>query len=753
MSNLVIVESPAKAKTINKFLGKDFVVKSSFGHVRDLPKNKLGVDVEHDFKPDYVVAPDKKKVVKELQEVAKKSEQVYFATDSDREGEAISWHLATLLKIPAEQIKRLVFHEITSEAIKEALAHSRPLDLNLVNAQQARRILDRLVGYKLSPLLWKKIAAGLSAGRVQSVAVRLTVEREREIKDFKSQEYWTITGLFEKVASVKSPSPLEGEGRGEGQFSAKLHKIDDKILDKLAIKNKEEAEKINAELAAQKYAVSEVEKKTVKRAPPPPLITSTLQQEANRYYGFSAKQTMMLAQQLYEGVDLPDEHSVALITYMRTDSVNLSEKFLNEARDAIKNLWSEKYLPAAARRFKAKSKSAQEAHEAIRPTDPARTPDSLKNKIEPAQWKLYDLVWRRAVGSQMAEAVLENTSVEITGNRFSFSASGSVIKFDGFLKITPQTPKENILPELAKKEPLALVESKPEQHFTEPPARYSDATLVKALEEYDIGRPSTYAPTISTIIARRYAERDEKKRLAPSDMAFIVNDLLVKHFPQIVDYKFTAKMEGDLDKIAHGKKQWVPVIKNFYGPFQKLLEQKTAELNKQELTETKTEEVCDKCGQPMIIKAGRFGRFLACSGYPECKNTKPLPPAGGAAGAPAAETIDLTGQKCDVCGSPLMVKYGRFGRFLSCSRYPDCKFIKKIQKSTGVKCPQCDTGEIVEKKSKRGRIFYACNNYPNCKFALWNKPTGAKCPKCGSLQVYGPKDTIRCSNKECSGSE
>lgn len=736
MSSLVIVESPTKAKTISKFLGKKFVVKSSFGHVRDLPKTKLGVDVDDGFAMHYVVAADKKKIVKELQDSAKKSDEIYFATDEDREGEAITWHLAALLKIPLEKAKRLTFHEITAEAIKEALEHPRQIDLNLVNAQQARRALDRLVGYKLSPLLWKKIAYGLSAGRVQSVTVRLIVEREREIQDFKTQEYWTITGLFAKAKDSAIT------------INAKLQKIDNKGLDKFAIKTKEEAEKINQEILAQKYRVSDLEKKTVIKQPPPPLITSTLQQEAHRNFGFSAKQTMMLAQQLYEGVDLADESSVPLITYMRTDSLNLSEKFLNEARGTIKKIWGDNYLPGHPRRFKVKSKLAQEAHEAVRPIDPTRTPESIKGKLEMSNWKLYDLIWRRAVGSQMAEAVLENTTITVTGGRLTFGASGSVIKFDGFLKIGQPAQKENLLPELTKNEPLNLLESKPEQHFTEPPARYNDASLVKTLEEYGIGRPSTYAPTIATIITRNYVIRDEKKRFEPTEMGFLVTDLLIKHFPQIVDYKFTAKMENDLDKVASGKKDWTPILKEFYEPFAKIIEQKSAELSKKELTEVATAEVCEKCGKPMVIKTGRYGRFLACTGFPECKNTKPLPESQA---GEEKQTIDLSGQKCDTCGSPLIIKHGRYGVFLSCSRYPECKFVKKIQKGTGVACPQCGTGEIVEKRSKRGRTFYACGNYPKCKFALWNKPTGEKCVHCGSLMVYGPKNTTVCSHKECPG--
>jgi DNA topoisomerase-1 len=731
--NLVIVESPTKAKTISKFLGKDFQIKSSFGHLRDLPKKEMGIDIEHDFAPHYVVPRKNQKIVTDLKKSAAKAKLIYFASDEDREGEAIAWHLTQILKPTAEKTRRIAFHEITKSAILEALEHPRDIDINLVDAQQARRILDRLVGYELSPFLWRKVAKGLSAGRVQSVAVRLIVEREREIKKFIPKEYWNIEGDFQKNNKEK--------------FSAKLNKINDKTLEKFSIKSKDEAGKILKDLDNNDYHVANIEEKETRRTPPPPFITSTLQQDANRRLGFSAKQTMLIAQQLYEGVDLGSEGSAGLITYMRTDSVNLSEKFLTEARSYLKKSFGEKYLPTAPRRFTTKSKLAQEAHEAIRPTETIRDPESLRPYLDDHQYKLYNLIWRRAIASQMTEAALLGTAVDIAAeragakNQYTFRANGLTIKFDGFLKVYG-TSQETILPILKLKEKVELIKLNPAQHFTEPPARYSDASLVKALEEYGIGRPSTYAPTISTIIERGYVERIEARRLKPTEIAFTVNDLLVEHFPQIVDYKFTAHMEDDLDLIAEGKKKWVPVIRDFFMPFKENLDQKYKDVSK---AEEPTDEVCEKCGAPMVIKTGRYGKFLACSGFPKCRNIKSLGQSED--GPPEPETTD---EVCEKCGAPMVIKSGRFGKFLSCSKYPDCKNMKPLVKSTGVACPECGKGEIVERRSKRGRIFYSCNQYPNCKFALWSKPTGEKCPKCGSLLVYGKGDTVVCSNKECN---
>lgn len=734
MKTLVIVESPTKAKTISRFLGKDFIIKSSFGHVRDLPKSKLSIDIEHDFAPKYIVSKDKTKVVKELKEAAKKADEVILASDEDREGEAIAWHLSEILDLKKKELKRITFHEITKHAIEEALKHPRELDMNLVDAQQARRVLDRLVGYELSPFLWRKVAKGLSAGRVQSVAVRLIVEREREIKAFNSEEYWSLDGFFSKNKGTS--------------FEAKLHSIADKKLDKMDLKNAEQVNKIIADLEKQKYTIKDLEKKQTKRNPLPPFTTSTLQQEANNTLGFSAKQTMMLAQKLYEGVELGSEGHVGLITYMRTDAVNLSEKFLTEAQEIITKEYGEKYGLKEPRIFKNKNKNAQEAHEAIRPTDAFRTPKSVEPYLDRNQFRLYDLIWRRAVATQMAEAELNSVSMDVVSeNKYLFRATGQTIIFEGFLKLFPEKTKENALPEISIGDKVDCEELKPEQHFTEPPARYSDATLVKAMEEFGIGRPSTYAPTIATIESRGYVERDEKKRLAPTDIAFLVNDVLVEHFAQIVDYKFTAEMEESLDEIAEGTKQWPPVIRAFYTPFKENLTTKDKELVKKDIVEEKTEEVCEKCGKPMVIKTSRYGKFLACTGYPECKHTKNI----GRDGKVEEKANDEpTGEKCEKCGGDMVKKVGRFGPFLACNNYPKCKNIKNIEVKIDMKCPKCKDGDIVQKRSKRGKIFFGCSKYPDCDFALWDKPTGKFCDKCGSATVFDRKGAEKCSNKECN---
>ncbi|QQS60571.1 type I DNA topoisomerase [Candidatus Falkowbacteria bacterium] len=608
---LVIVESPTKAKTIAKFLGKDFAVESSFGHIRDLPKSKLGIDVEHDFMPQYIIPTKAKKTVTKLKKLADKATEVILASDEDREGEAIAWHLAEALKLSTDKTQRIVFHEITREAIEEALAHPRTIDDKLVNAQQARRILDRLVGYELSPFLWKKVARGLSAGRVQSVAVRLIVEREREIEAFKTDEYWSLT------ADLITPDKQE--------FSAELNKLDGKALDKLEIKNDETANALVTELSKEKYTVQSVEKKRAKKTAPAPFTTSSLQQTANRMLGFSAKQTMMLAQQLYEGIELGSEGSVGLITYMRTDSLNLSQKFLDEAREHLTSTLGKEYALSEARRFKTKSKGAQEAHEAIRPSEVTRTPDNLKEYLAPNQLKLYRLIWQRAVASQMPPAELDQVAIDVTAGRAEFRATGQTIFFPGYLQIYPEKSQETLLPDVQEKEIVDLKELKPEQHFTKPPARYSDATLVKELEKFGIGRPSTYAPTISTIEARNYVNRDENKRLKPTDIAGIVIDLLIAHFPKIVDLEFTAKLENDLDEIAEGAKEWQPVLNEFYGPFHANLTAKYDEVSKDDvMPEKMSDEKCEKCGSPMVIKTGRFGPFLGCSNFPECKNIKSM---------------------------------------------------------------------------------------------------------------------------------
>ena len=597
---LVIVESPTKAKTISKFLGKGFIVESSFGHVRDLPKKKMGVDTEGGtFAPSYIVSPEKKEQVKKLKAAAEKSDKVIFATDEDREGEAISWHLAHLLGIAPKNAERIVFHEITKHAIAEALKRPRAIDEKLVDAQQARRILDRLVGYELSPLLWKKVARGLSAGRVQSVAVRLIVEREREIRNFKTEEYWTIDGLFQN-----SDAPFAQDLR------AALSAIDGAALQKLDIKNKAQADAILSDLKGATYTIKKIEKKEAKRTPPPPFTTSTLQQSANQKLGLSAKQTMRIAQQLYEGVELGGEGSVGLITYMRTDSVNLSQKFLEEAGAFVRNAFGSEYALPSPRVYKTKSKGAQEAHEAIRPADPSRTPESVKAFLEPQQLKLYTLIWNRAVATQMSEARINKTAIDIVSGIYLFRATGQTMLFDGWLRLYPGAAKETMLTELAEGMMLACAQLEPTQHFTEPPARYSDATLVKTLEEYGIGRPSTYAPTIATIEDRGYIVRNEEKRLQPNDIAFIVNDLLVEHFHSVVDYGFTANLEQRLDDIAEGEVAWHPVIKDFYEPFHRTIVEKTAALEKKDVVQARELGVDPASGKPVSVRIGRYGPFV-----------------------------------------------------------------------------------------------------------------------------------------------
>lgn len=733
--NLVIVESPTKAKTITKFLGSEYKIESSFGHIRDLPKSTMGIDVENNFEPTYIIPDDKEKNINNLKKLAAKAENIILATDEDREGEAIAWHLAEALEIPEEKRSRIAFHEITKSAILDALKHPRKIDMEMVNAQQARRILDRLVGYELSPFLWKKVARGLSAGRVQSVAVRLVVEREREIKAFIVDEYWTIDALL--------------ENDNKEQILTRLNKINGKTADKLEIKTQEDSEKILEELAKAQYEIANIEKKKSIKNAPKPFTTSTLQQGANRSLGYSAKQTMMLAQKLYEA---------GHITYMRTDSLNLSEKFLSEAQAYLKTNVGEKYSLVQPRKFITKSKGAQEAHEAIRPTDPNHTPDTLT--LEPKQQKLYQLIWQRTLASQMPEAIFDATTIDVEakGTPYEFRASGQVMQFDGYLKIYPEKSKELDLPKVEAHEILKLNELKPEQHFTKPPARYSDAGLVKKMEEYGIGRPSTYAPTIATIEARNYVARDDNKKLEPTDIAFVVTDLLINHFDQVINYRFTAQMEHDLDRISEGKIEWQPVIKDFYNPFHRNLLEKSDSLTKDEISPAEeSEEICEKCNSKMIVKTGRYGRFLACSNYPKCKNIKGLDKKPGTAASPeVSEKIkemqeQYKDEKCEKCGEPMAVKTGRYGPFLACTGYPKCKNIKNTgggNNGTGVTCPKCGTGEIVAKKSPRG-IFYACNKYPDCKNALYGKPTGEACPDCGGLLIEWKEGAVKCSTKGC----
>ncbi len=705
MSSLIIVESPTKARTISKFLGSKFVVRSSFGHVRDLPKSKLGVDVEKQFKPTYTIPAKAKPIIEELQQIADKCDEVILASDEDREGEAISWHLSSALNL--KKPKRIVFHEITKSAILEALEHPRTIDMNLVDAQQARRVLDRLVGYELSPFLWRKIRYGLSAGRVQSVAVRIVVEREREIQAFNSQEYWTIEADLMKH---------EARNIEQKTFRAKLIQIADKKLDKFAVTNEEDAKKLVLEIRNSKFIILDISKKEISRSPAPPFTTSTLQQEASRKLGMSAKQTMMVAQKLYE---------TGTITYMRTDSVNLAESAIKQASEVIEKQFGKEY--GEVRRYSTKSKGAQEAHEAIRPTDFSRMPTG-KNK-------LYDLIWRRAIASQMTNAIMDQTSVDVEAKSenleaksYIFRATGSVIKFDGFIRAytegkdeDAEDEAEGTLPELSKDEALDLQKLLPLQHFTEPPPRYTDATLVKALEAHGVGRPSTYAPTLATIQDRGYVERIEKK-YKPTEIGFLVIDMLVENFPEIVDINFTSHVEELFDEIADGTKEWEPVIQEFYTPFHKNLLQKEKTVEK--IVEISTTP-CAHCGKMMLIKFGRNGKFLACPD-PESKITQPLPEEAAKIKALEEKT---QGEICPICSKPMKVRQGRFGFFLGCVDYPKCKGIAKILNKSGFMCPSCKEvgrdpqGFVVEKKSRgRGKLFYACSRFPDCTFLMSKKP-------------------------------
>jgi DNA topoisomerase-1 len=722
---LVIVESPTKAKTISKFLPKEYQVESSYGHVRDLPKGKFGktrfgIDIKNNFRPQYVIPKTALAHVERLKEAAVKAADIILATDEDREGEAIAWHITEIFKENGltknlKDFKRIVFHEITKKAITEALEKPRALDMNLVNAQQARRVLDRLVGYELSPFLWRKIRYGLSAGRVQSVAARLVVEREREIENFKKEEYWSIEGIFNKISAKET-------------FRAKLHSIGEKNVGKMSIGNQVEAKKIIADLKNEKYFVSNITTKEVNRSPASPFTTSTLQQEAARKLGFSAKQTMVIAQKLYEN---------GYITYMRTDSLNVASSALDQAKKVITEKFGEKYALPNPRHYSNKTKGAQEAHEAIRPTDLGRKLGENFTLEDRGQHKLYDLIWKRTIASQMQSATLLQTTVDILteNKKYSFRASGQTIIFDGFIHVytegrddaleenNNEEDEEGVLPQLLAGDKINAQKIEPLQHFTEPPPRYTDATLIKALESYGIGRPSTYAPTLSTIQERDYVEKIDKK-YHPTEIGMLVNDMLVENFPEIVDINFTSHIEEEFDEIAEGKIKWPEVIREFYVPFKKHLEEK-------EETVIKKVEVsqipCPHCGKPMIIKFGRMGKFLACPD-PESKVTLPLPEEAAKIKELTEKTKD---ERCPICGKAMEVKRGRFGYFLGCVDYPKCKGILKIWTKLGFKCPNClaslnrkdNPGDIVEKKARgRGKIFYACTRYPDCNFVMNKKP-------------------------------
>jgi DNA topoisomerase I len=682
---LIIVESPAKSKTIENFLKGEYKVISSYGHVRDLPKSKIGIDVEDNFNTKYVNLPKAKKNIDKIKELAKKSDLIFLATDPDREGEAISWHISEVLKLNKKKYKRIVFQEITEAAVKKSISNPRDINMKLVDAQQARRVLDRIVGYKLSPFLWKKIARGLSAGRVQSVTLRFITDREEEINNFEKKEYWTVQ--LELEAKNKKPS-----------FLAQLIEINEKKIDKLFIQNKKDADSIIEGLENQKFVISNIRKKETKKKAQNPFITSTLQQEAYKKLRFSSKFTMMIAQKLYEK---------GLITYHRTDSYNLSTESISKAESIVIEKYGKEYWQG--KKNIKKSKLSQEAHEAIRPSHPEKTPEKIKD-LDEKSFKLYNLIWVRFITSLMSPAIIDQVSVDIkTKNKLTFRSSGQSIKFDGFLKLYSSKFIEKNLPDLKVNEELNLLKIMPEQHFTQPPARYNEATLIKVLEEKGIGRPSTYAPTISTIQQRNYVTKNDEKRFIPTDIGIIVSNLLINHFPDIVDQEFTAKMEKNLDEIADGKVDWKSIIKSFYLPFEKNLKEKEMIINKKDITEKETDQKCDKCGSPMILKIGRFGNFLACSNYPECKNTKSVE--------------EESSEPCEECGGKMVLKRSKFGSFWGCSNYPECKNIRKDEQKIGVKCPTCNTGDVIKKKSKKGRTFYGCNRYPECDFISSKKPS------------------------------
>jgi DNA topoisomerase-1 len=726
---LVIVESPAKARTLGAILGSDYDVRASIGHVRDLPKSRLGVDVDKGFTPDYVVPRGKQRLVRQLKEAAERAEAVYLATDPDREGEAISWHLIQAADLDGRPQRRVVFHEITPAAVQGAFHHPRQIDMRLVDAQQARRILDRLVGYKISPLLWKKIRRGLSAGRVQSAALRMVVDREREVDNFVPKEYWTIDATLARADDGVDEST---------SFQARLVGLAGKRA-RLEIGSEEEAQRLVRLLRKASYRVAEVRAKVQSRRPAPPFTTSTLQQEASRRLGFSAKRTMAVAQQLYEGLPVEGRRRVGLITYMRTDSTRMADGAKRKAREYIAQRFGRDFVPSVPRTYRTRAKGAQEAHEAIRPTSVHREPEALRGSLSADQFRLYNLIWQRTVACQMADALYDQTTVDVEAQpredaaRFLLRTVESVLRFPGYRKLYQEVDDGDdgrALPSLAAGDALRLLEVRPEQHFTEPPPRFTEATLVKALEENGIGRPSTYAPILSTIQERGYVSR-EGRYLRPEELGCVVNDLLTERFADIVDLGFTAEMEEELDEIARGERPWEPVVRQFYTPLEEALEAAAQAPRVEELTE----EHCEKCGQPMVVRWGRFGRFLACSGFPQCRSTRALPGEGG-----EAETAS---ERCDVCGAPMVIKSGRFGRFLACSRYPECRGTRRLLSKIGVTCPLCG-GDIVEKRGKRRRLFYGCSNYPRCNFTSWSRPLAPRCPSCQGLLVADSNRRAKC---------
>jgi len=749
--HLVIVESPAKAKTIEKYLGKDFKVLASYGHVRDLIPKEGAVDPSHDFAMKYEVIDRNQKHVQAISAALKSAEILYLATDPDREGEAIAWHLYELLNakklIKDKPVHRVVFHEITKKAVTEAIANPTALDTNLINAQQARRALDYLVGFNLSPLLWKKIRRGLSAGRVQSPALRMIVERELEIEAFKKREYWSIDALL---------------SADEQTFKAKLTHYNGEKLTQFRINNAELAEQAKQTLltaANGQLVVSKQEKKQQKRQPAPPFITSTLQQEAARKLGFTTKRAMMVAQQLYEGIDVGGE-TAGLITYMRTDSVNLAIEAVTELRELIVENYGAANIPKEPRIFKTKSKNAQEAHEAIRPTYPRYTPNQIKQYLSAEQFKLYELIWKRTLACQMIHATLNSVSVDLScaDGLHSFRATGSSIANAGFMTVYLEgkddskegDDKESFLPDLTEGRVVPLNDILTGQHFTEPPPRYGEASLVKSLEEHGIGRPSTYSAIISTLQNREYVTL-ETKRFYPTDVGRIVNKFLTEHFTKYVDYDFTANLEDDLDAVSRGEKEWVPLMHDFWQPFTSLIQEKETSVQRKDVTQEAIDELCPECGKPLSIRLGRNGRFIGCTNYPECSYTRNLNDD-----AESNEPEVVENRACPLCAEPLVFKAGKYGKFIGCSAYPKCRHIEPIEKptDTGVECPQCKKGNILKRKSRNGKIFYSCVNYPKCDYALWNAPVKESCPEC-QWPILTVKETKRrgvekvCPQKDC----
>ena len=757
--SLVIVESPAKARTVGQILGRKYVVTASQGHVRDLPKGKMGVDLEHDFEPSYVTMRDKMALVKEIKRAGDEAAEIYLATDPDREGEAISWHLQTAAgwdNQASKPLKRVVFHEITKDAVEEAFKNPREIDMKLVNAQQARRVLDRLVGYQISPLLGKRVQRGLSAGRVQSVALRLVTDREREILAFVPVESWTLDAQLHKETDPADNLDL---------FSATLHSIKGS-RNRLNIPVEEDARRYEAELKDAAYSVADVRKREVRQRPAAPFTTSTMQQEAGRKFRFTAQRTMAVAQQLYEGLSVGKEGSVGLITYMRTDSVQVAETALHEAREYIGGKYGKEYLPDKPRVHRTRAKAAQEAHEAIRPTSINRDPESLKSYLTAEQHRLYQLIWARMLASQMADARSDATTVNIdaackppadapdqTGRVFNFRATGSVLKFPGFRTLYLESrdegdaeEKRNSLPELAAGNRLNCQQLEASQHFTQPPPRFSEATLIKSMEERGIGRPSTYAPTIGVLLARNYVLK-EQNALHPTELGITVSDLLTQFFANVMNLDFTAQMEEKLDEVSQGERDWVPMLREFYDPFAKDLLSANENMPRVKPEDEATDEICENCGSPMVIKAGRFGRFVACTGYPKCRTTHPLKNTEN--GADSSEADVATDEVCDQCGKPMVIKTGRFGKFMACTGYPVCKATRPMK--TGAICPKCG-GDIVERRSRgRGRSFYGCSKYPECDFISNRKPVLNPCPECSGMMVESGRDRVSCT--VCSWTE